>query len=177
MWAQKGKNISTSGMRANFTNSIPVSVNTYNVPIMADFSGPVQYEVWDRTNAFYVQDKWKPTKKLVVDVGLRFETDFAWLPPSCSATNVFVDGAVFLGNQRRSGFQDRRAAVFCRLRFEGRRQDGAQVRREPLYQAGLPGQRAASQSSRRCQRHAIVDGVCERARRRDAISTETWCHR
>ena len=25
----------------------------------------------------YVQDKWRPTKKLVVDVGLRFETDFA----------------------------------------------------------------------------------------------------
>ena len=39
---QKGKNISTSGMRANFTNGVPVSVNTYNVPIMADFSGPVQ---------------------------------------------------------------------------------------------------------------------------------------
>ena len=40
---QKGKNISTSGMRANFTNTVPVSVNTYNVPIMDDFSGPVQY--------------------------------------------------------------------------------------------------------------------------------------
>ena len=92
---QKGKNISTSGMRANFTNTVPVSVNTYNVPIMDDFSGPVQYEVWDRTNAFYVQDKWKPTKKLVVDVGLRFETDFAWLPPSCSATNVFVEARCF----------------------------------------------------------------------------------
>ena len=46
----QGKNISTSGMRANFTNSIPVSVNTYNVPIMTDFSGPVQYEVVDRTD-------------------------------------------------------------------------------------------------------------------------------
>ncbi len=92
---QKGKNISTSGMRANFTNSIPVSVNTYNVPIMGDFSGPVQYEVWDRTNALYVQDKWRPTKKLVVDVGLRFETDFGWVKPSCTATNIFVDGRCF----------------------------------------------------------------------------------
>ena len=92
---QKGKNISTSGMRANFTNTVPVSVNTYNVPIMDDFSGPVQYQVWDRTNAFYVQDKWKPTKKLVIDVGLRFETDFAWLPPSCSATNAFVEARCF----------------------------------------------------------------------------------
>ena len=92
---QKGKNISTSGMRANFTNTVPVSVNTYTVPIMDDFSGPMQYQVWDRTNAFYVQDKWKPTKKLVIDFGLRFETDFAWLPPSCSATNAFVEARCF----------------------------------------------------------------------------------
>ena len=92
---QDGKNISTSGMRANYTNSIPVSVNTYNVPIMTDFSGPVQYEVRDRTNVLYVQDKWKPTKKLVVDMGIRFETDYGWLEPSCSATNVFVEARCF----------------------------------------------------------------------------------
>ena len=92
---QKGK---TSRRRACARISrilFPVSVNTYNVPIMADFSGPVQHEVWDRTNALYVQDKWTPVKKLVVDVGLRFETDFAWLPPSCSATNVFVEARCF----------------------------------------------------------------------------------
>ena len=92
---QDGKNISTSGLRANFTNGIPVSVNTYNVPIMADFSGPVQYRVRDRTNALYVQDKWKLTKKLVVDMGLRFETDYGWMLPSCSATNVFVEERCF----------------------------------------------------------------------------------
>lgn len=92
---QDGKNISTSGMRANFTNGIPVSVNTYNVPIMGDFSGPVQYQVRDRTSALYVQDKWRPTKKLVVDAGLRFETDYGWLKPSCSATNVFVEARCF----------------------------------------------------------------------------------
>jgi hypothetical protein len=92
---QDGKNISTSGMRANYTNGIPVSVNTYNVPIMTDFSGPVQYEVRDRTNVLYVQDKWKPTKKLVVDMGIRFETDFGWVLPGCSATNVFVEARCF----------------------------------------------------------------------------------
>lgn len=119
---QKGKNISTSGMRANFTNGVPVSVNTYNVPIMADFSGPVQYEVWDRTNAFYVQDKWRPAKKLVVDVGLRFETDFGWLPPSCSATNVFVDATCFSeinGVPRFKTVVPRFAAVYD-LRGDGR---------------------------------------------------------
>jgi len=93
--AQDGKNISTSGMRANYTNGIPASVNTYNVPIMDDFSGPVQYKVRDRTNALYVQDKWKPTKKLVVDAGFRFETDLGWVLPSCSATNVFVNERCF----------------------------------------------------------------------------------
>jgi hypothetical protein len=87
---QKGKNISTSGMR-EFT-IIPVSVNTYNVPIMGDFSGPVQ-RVWDRTNALYLQDKWRPTK--LVDMGFRFETDFGWVRPSCTASNTFVDGKCF----------------------------------------------------------------------------------
>jgi hypothetical protein len=94
---QGGKNISTSGMRANFTNGIPVSVNTYNVPIMNDFSGPVQYEVRDRTHVLYVQDKWKPTRKVVIDMGLRFETDYGWVEPSCSATNIFVEARCFSG--------------------------------------------------------------------------------
>jgi hypothetical protein len=92
---QDGKNISTSGMRANFTNGVPASVNTYNVPIMNDFSGPVQYAVRDRTNVIYVQDKWRVGKKLVVDMGLRFESDFGWVDPSCSATNIFVDARCF----------------------------------------------------------------------------------
>ena len=92
---QKGSNISTSGMRANFTNSIPVSVNTYDIPILGGFTGPVQYDVWDRTNTFYVQDKWAPTKKLVVNGGVRFGTDFGWELPSCSATNAFVAAQCF----------------------------------------------------------------------------------
>ena len=119
---QKGKNISTSGMRANFTNSIPVSVNTYNVPIMNDFSGPVQYEVVDRTNAFYVQDKWKPTKKLVVDLGLRFETDFGTVAPSCSGTNMFVEARCFgeiKGVPRFKTVVPRMSAVYD-LRGDGR---------------------------------------------------------
>jgi len=119
---QKGKNISTSGMRANFTNSIPVSVNTYNVPIMNDFSGPVQYEVVDHTNAFYVQDKWKPTKKLVVDLGLRFETDLGTVAPSCSGTNMFVEARCFgeiKGVPRFKTVVPRMSAVYD-LRGDGR---------------------------------------------------------
>jgi Carboxypeptidase regulatory-like domain len=92
---QKGSNISTSGMRANFTNGIPSSVNTYDVPILGGFTGPIQYDVWDRTNSFYVQDKWTPTKKLVVNAGLRVGTDFGWEQPSCSATNTFVAAQCF----------------------------------------------------------------------------------
>ena len=157
---QKGKNISTSGMRANFTNTVPVSVNTYNVPIMDDFSGPVQYESLGQDQRVLRAGQMETNQEACHRCGPPFRDRFRLAAAIVLGDQRVRRGAVFLGNQRRSGFQDRRAAVFCRLRFEGRRQDGAQIRREPLYQAGLPRQRAASQSSRRRQRHAIVDGVC-----------------
>src|SRR2546421_12773882 len=68
-------------------------------------------------------------------------------------------GEVFLGNQRRSAFQDRGAARFGRLRLDGRRQDSPEIRRKPVYEAGRLEQWVASDSRRRCQRDAIVDGV------------------
>jgi len=92
---QKGSNISTSGMRANFSSGIPVSVNTYDVPILGGFTGPLQYDVWDRTNSFYIQDKWTPIRKLVINGGVRLGTDFGWEQPSCSATNTFVAAQCF----------------------------------------------------------------------------------
>ena len=162
-------------MRANFTNTLPVSVNTYNVPIMADFSGPVQCEVWDRTNALYVQDKWRPTKKLV-DVGLRFETDFAWLPPSCSATNVFVEARCFSEINGVPDFKTvapRFAAVYVEGATAGRRSSSPRT--------AIPGRSPWTMGCRSIQPSlpATRDrGRCvERVRRRDAISTETWCHR
>ena len=156
---QKGKNISTSGMRANFTNNIPVSVNTYNVPIMADFSGPVQYRSLGQDQRALCAGQMETNQEAYRGLWPPFRDRFRLAAAIVLGDQRVRRGAVFLGNQRRSGFQDRRSAVFRRLRFERRRQDRSQIRREPLYQACRFGQWAASQPSRRCQRHAIVDGV------------------
>jgi hypothetical protein len=65
---------STSGMRAEYANGVPTQVRTYNVAITST-SGktPVAFTFWDRDTAFFIQDKWNPIKKLVVNLGLRYE--------------------------------------------------------------------------------------------------------
>src|SRR5438067_3967630 len=82
---------STSGMRAVYASGVPTQVNTYNVAITSTSSKtPVAFTFWDRDTAFYIQDKWNPIKKLVVNLGLRYEGNYGWLPPACSAANVFL---------------------------------------------------------------------------------------
>src|SRR5205823_3425344 len=93
----KGSSYSTSGMRANFTRGVPVSVNTYNVPIFTEGGNhaAVQYIAWDHMNGLYIQDKWTPTKRLVINAGLRFEKDLAWENATCTIQNVFVNSQCF----------------------------------------------------------------------------------
>ena len=82
---------STSGMRAVYANGVPTQVNTYNVAITSTSSKtPVAFTFWDRDTAFYIQDKWNPIKKLVVNLGLRYEGNYGWLPPACTQPNVFL---------------------------------------------------------------------------------------
>jgi hypothetical protein len=91
---------SLSGMRINYTNGIPVSVNTYNVPIgntgVYDRAGhitnvPIRYHAYDRLQNIYLQDKWTPTKKLVLNLGMRFSKDYGWMPATCRTQTIFVD--------------------------------------------------------------------------------------
>jgi hypothetical protein len=92
----KGSSYSTSGMRAVFTNGLPSSVNTYNVPIFENQNkAPVQYIAWDRMHGLYVQDKWTPIKKLVINAGLRFESDYGWQQPTCTVQTIFVASQCF----------------------------------------------------------------------------------
>jgi hypothetical protein len=91
---------SLSGMRINYTNGIPVSVNTYNVPIgntgVYDRAGhitdvPIRYHAFDRLQNIYLQDRWTPTKKLVLNLGLRFSKDDGWMNATCRTATIFVD--------------------------------------------------------------------------------------
>ena len=78
---------STSGMRAVFRNGVPDSVNTYNTP-----NNSTQF---DSTHAVYVQDKWRAMRKLTLNLGLRFETNYGWQPATCQPQTQFVTGQCF----------------------------------------------------------------------------------
>jgi len=70
------------GIQSVFRNGVADSVNTYTTP-----SGYDQYAV---EHALFVQDKWTPTRRLTLNLGVRFETIFAWEPAACRVQTVFV---------------------------------------------------------------------------------------
>jgi hypothetical protein len=84
---EKSSAWSTSGMRAVYRNGLPDSVNTYNTPLA--------FQPWDRDQAFYVQDKWTPVRQLVLNLGLRVETNYGWQPATCQVQTIFVQAQCF----------------------------------------------------------------------------------
>ena len=89
-YAKRTGNVySTSGMRALYRSGIPDAVNTYNTPV----SSVTQ----DREQGLYIQDKWRPTRKLTLNMGLRFETNYGWMPETCQPQTQFIAGQCFAG--------------------------------------------------------------------------------
>ena len=87
-YAKRTGNVySTSGMRAVYRNGVPDLVNTYNTPV----SSVTQ----DREQGLYVQDKWRPTRKLTLNMGLRFETNYGWMPETCQVQTQFIAARCF----------------------------------------------------------------------------------
>src|SRR5262249_54609405 len=71
---EKSSAWSTAGMRAVYRSGRPDSVNTYSVPITSTSSKiPVAFQPWYSEHGLYAQDKWIPTRRLTVNLGLRFE--------------------------------------------------------------------------------------------------------
>lgn len=83
---------STSAMRADYVNGQPNLVRTYNVAI---YEVSQAYDVQplftqgNREQGYYVQDKWTPTRKLVINYGLRFESNYGWQNETCQPVTVF----------------------------------------------------------------------------------------
>ncbi len=71
-----------AGIRAVFRNGVPDSVNTYN--------SPTTFEYFSRDHAWYIQDRWTPTRKLTLNLGLRLETTYAWMAPHCQEETIFI---------------------------------------------------------------------------------------
>ena len=87
-YAKRTGNVySTSGMRAIYRDGIPDAVNTYNTPV----SSVTQ----DREQGFYIQDRWRPTRKLTFNLGLRYETNYGWMPETCQVQTEFIAARCF----------------------------------------------------------------------------------
>ena len=84
---EKSAGWSTSGMRAVYRNGLPDTVNTYNTPLA--------FQPWDRDQAIYIQDKWTPMRRLVLNLGIRFETNYGWQPATCQVETIFVQARCF----------------------------------------------------------------------------------
>ena len=83
---------STSAMRADYVNGLPNVVRTYNVAIY-DVSQAYDVEPLftqgNREQGYYIQDKWTPTRKLVINYGLRYESNYGWQDATCQPVTVF----------------------------------------------------------------------------------------
>ena len=80
-------NFSSSGMRANYRNGVPDSVNTYNTPTDAIPENIQQ--------GLYIQDKWRPSRKVTINGGLRLDTNYGWQRALCQPKTDFVEGRCF----------------------------------------------------------------------------------
>ena len=73
---------SSSGMRAVYRSGVPDSVNTYNTPAR---SIPENIQ-----QGLYIQDKWRPNRKLTINGGLRLDTNHGWTRALCQDATPFI---------------------------------------------------------------------------------------
>lgn len=78
---------SSSGMRAVYRAGVPDSVNTYNTPAR---SIPENIQ-----QGLYIQDKWRPGRKLTVNGGVRLDTNYGWMRALCQEKTPFVEARCF----------------------------------------------------------------------------------
>jgi Carboxypeptidase regulatory-like domain len=80
-----------SGFRAVYRSDVPDSVNTYNTPTL--------YARKTHEQAYYIQDKWRATKNLTLNLGFRFETIYGWINGKgeelCQPQTLFINAQCF----------------------------------------------------------------------------------
>jgi hypothetical protein len=78
---------SSSGMRAVYRSGVPDSVNTYNTPAR---SIPENIQ-----QGLYIQDKYRPNRKLTLNAGVRLDTNYGWHRAMCQDETPFVPARCF----------------------------------------------------------------------------------
>jgi carboxypeptidase family protein len=76
-----------AGLRAVFRNGAPDSVNTYNTPTRTN--------LFTQDQGVYIQDKWKATRKVTLNLGLRLQKTRGWVPALCQEPTIFVSAKCF----------------------------------------------------------------------------------
>lgn len=76
-----------SGLVARYRNDVPDSVQVYNTPY--DTRG------FFHDNALFIQDKWMPGRKVTVNMGLRLQKSYGWIPEVCQPETIFIAGQCF----------------------------------------------------------------------------------
>ena len=71
-----------SGLLAVFRNGVPDSVRTYNTP--------VESQSYARDHGMFVQDQWRATGKLTLNMGLRLQKTDGWVSPQCQVQTIFI---------------------------------------------------------------------------------------
>jgi hypothetical protein len=83
---------------ANYANGQPVSINTYTLPVASEpFPSDlkVMFSYRAREQGAFIQDRWALGRKIVLNYGLRYETNASWEPPACVPQSNFFAGACY----------------------------------------------------------------------------------
>jgi hypothetical protein len=80
-----------AGLVARYRNGVPDSVQTYNTRVDTQNN--------TSENAVYVQDRWRPTRKLTMNLGLRLEKVAMWFPAKCQEETIFIARECFEGGR------------------------------------------------------------------------------
>jgi carboxypeptidase family protein/TonB-dependent receptor-like protein len=75
------------GFRRVLRDGVPDSVNTYN--------SPTTFVMYSHDHAGFIQDRWTPTKKLTLNLGLRLESTYAREPALCQEQTLFIAAQCF----------------------------------------------------------------------------------
>ena len=77
---------------------LPSAIHTYTLPVASEtFPAdlPVMFSYRAREQGFYAQDKWSLHRRVVVNLGLRYETNQSWEPAACMPASTFFPGACY----------------------------------------------------------------------------------
>jgi hypothetical protein len=89
---------SINDISADYANGLPVAARTYTMPT-AEVPFPADLPVWfsyrAREHGAFVQDRWSIGSRVVLNLGLRYETNNSWEPAACAPASRFYAGACF----------------------------------------------------------------------------------